>query len=309
VERANNGLVTQQNRPNPNVSSFAAFVHEGTSTYHSGQARVSRRFSERLGFQLSYTLARSTDDGSGIFNFSQPNGLELGDLAGAVDPDLNRGPSAFDRTHTFAGAVQYTTGGPWAVLRDIQINTIVIARTGAPSRIAQTNLSDWNRMAALPTASALQQRPNLIGNLDDLQLPDMVQEGTGLRYLRAPTDPRFPLGPSGPVFAIVNGVRTLVLPFGGVGTLGRGVIRDPGEVNVDLAIARRFPLVGRSGVTIRAEAFNVINKVNFNGPGANNNLTVTTNAAGEPVFNSPTFGLITSAKPARFIQIVTRFDF
>jgi hypothetical protein len=209
----------------------------------------------------------------------------------------------------FAGAVQYTTGGPWAALRDIQINTIVIARSGAPSRIAQTNLTDWNRMLALPAASALQQRPNLIGDLNNLVLPDKVAEGTGIRYLRAPTDPLFPLGPSGPVFATINGVRTLVLPFTGVGSLERGVIRDPGEVNVDLAIARRFPLVGRTGLTIRAEAFNVINKVNFNGPGANNNLTVTTNAAGQAVFNSPNFGVITSAKSARFIQIVTRFDF
>jgi hypothetical protein len=309
VERAANGLVTQQNRPNPNVTSFAAFVHEGSSDYHSGQARVSRRFSERLGFQLSYTLARATDDGSGIFNFSQPNGLELGDLAGAVDPAVNRGPSAFDRTHVFAGAVQYTTGGPWAVLRDIQINTIVIARSGAPSRIAQTNLTDWNRMPALPAASALQQRPDLIGDIDNLRLPATVPEGTGIRYLRAPTDPLFPLAPSGPVFANISGVRTLVLPFTGAGSLGRGVIRDPGEVNVDLAIARRFPLVGRTGLTIRAEAFNVLNRVNLNGPGGNNNLTVTTNAAGQAVFNSPNFGLITSAKAARFVQIVTRLDF
>ena len=65
----------------------------------------------------------------------------------------------------------------------------------------------------------------------------------------------------------------------------------------------------RAGVTVRAEAFNVINRVNFNGPGGNNNLTVTTNAAGQAIFNSPNFGLITSAKAARFIQIVTRFDF
>ena len=91
-------------------------------------------------------------------------------------------------------------------------------------------------------------------------------------------------------FETINGVRTLVLPFTGVGSLERGVIRDPGELNVDLAIARRFPIAGRAGVTIRAEAFNVINRVNFNGPAGNNNLTVTTNAAGQAIFNSPNFG-------------------
>jgi len=309
VERASSGLATQQNRPNPNVSSFAAFVHEGSSSYHSAQVSVSRRFAARLGFRTSYTLSKSTDDGSGIFNFSQPNGLEIGDLAGAVDPDVNRGPSAFDRTHVFAGAVQYTTGGPWAVLRDIQINTIVIARSGMPSKINQTNLTDWNRMIALPAASALQQRPNLAGHIDNLRLKQLVRDGTSIRYLIPTTDPNFPLAPSGPVFANIGGVRTLVLPFTGVGTLPRGVVRDPGEVNVDLAIARRFGFPSRTGVTIRAEAFNLLNRVNFNGPGGNNSLTVTTNAAGQAIFNSPNFGLITSAKAARFVQLVVRFDF
>jgi hypothetical protein len=309
VERANSGLVTQQNRPNPNVSSFAAFVHEGTSDYHSAQVRVSRRFTERLGFQTSYTLARSMDDGSGIFNFSQPNGLELGDLAGAVDPDVNRGPSALDRTHTFAGAIQYTTGGPWAALRNIEINAILIARSGMPSRITQTNLTDWNRMPALPGASALQQRPNLVGNIDTLRLKKTVRAGTAIQYLIPTTDPNFPLAPSGPVFANINGVRTLVLPFTGPGTLKRGVLRDPGEFNVDFAIARRFPLGGGTGITFRAEIFNLLNTVNLNGPGSNNNLIVATNTAGQPVFNAPNFGLITSAKAARFVQLVTRFDF
>lgn len=113
-----------------------------------------------------------------------------------------------------------------------------------------------------------------MGNIDHLRLPETVQAG-----------------------------------FTGPGTLGRGVIRDPGEFNVDLAITRRFPLGGRMGVTLRAEIFNVLDTVNLNGPGGNNNLTVTTNAAGQPVFNSPNFGLITSAKAARFVQLVTRFDF
>jgi hypothetical protein len=73
---------------------------------------VSRRFTERLGFQTSYTLARSRDDGSGIFNFSQPNGLEIGDLAGAVETDVNRGPSALDRTPRLPAQSSTRPAGP-----------------------------------------------------------------------------------------------------------------------------------------------------------------------------------------------------
>jgi hypothetical protein len=62
------------------------------------------------------------------------------------------------------------------------------------------------------------------------------------------------------------------------------------------------------GLTLRAEAFNLLHKVNFNGP--DTSLTVIADPrTGQPVFSSPSFGLITSAKPARFMQLVARIDF
>lgn len=57
----------------------------------------------------------------------------------------------------------------------------------------------------------------------------------------------------------------------------------------------------------RGEAFNLLNHVNLNGP--DTGLSVIANAAGRPVWNSPNFGLITSAKSARFMQLVARIDF
>jgi hypothetical protein len=48
--------------------------------------------------------------------------------------------------------------------------------------------------------------------------------------------------------------------------------------------------------------------VNFNAPSSG--LTVTADPrTGAAIFNSPNFGLITSARAARFMQLVARFDF
>lgn len=53
---------------------------------------------------------------------------------------------------------------------------------------------------------------------------------------------------------------------------------------------------------------NLLNNVNLNNPNTSLNVTVDPQN-GEAVFNSPNFGLITSAKAARFIQLVARIDF
>jgi hypothetical protein len=210
---------------------------------------------------------------------------------------LNRSLSSFDRPHIFAMAVQYTTGGP-AWLRNIQTNVIVTARSGLPDTIIQNNLH--------PLAG--QQRPSVVGENTGGYAPSDTSEGAAIRRLMAPTDPNFPFRPVGPLFSGSGANRVLVLPFEGPGNLGRNTTRDPGEFNVDLAVARRLKLTGGFGLTLRMEAFNLLNRVNLNGPNTTLNVIVDPRT-GEAVFSSPSFGLITTAKSARFMQLVARLDF
>ena len=82
---------------------------------------------------------------------------------------------------------------------------------------------------------------------------------------------------------------------GAVGT--RGIMRGPGFFNMDASIAKAFsmPWEGQR-VQFRAEAFNVLNKVNFN----QFNQSIT----------SPTaFGQFTSAFDARVMQFALRYEF
>jgi hypothetical protein len=61
-----------------------------------------------------------------------------------------------------------------------------------------------------------------------------------------------------------------------------------------IAWGRVFDLRERLQFTIRVAA---------------SSLTLTTNSAGQPIWNSPNYGLITAAGQSRFLQLAGRFDF
>jgi hypothetical protein len=191
--------------------------------------------------------------------------------------------------------LQYRTRGPWW-LRDWDVDPIVTARTGLPITINQNNLN--------PAASQL--RPNVISTAS-IYLPSPQPNGNGLQYLVPANSSNFPLGPVGPLFTGSGSSRTLVLPAG-VGSLGRNTVRTPGEFDLDLALDRRFAFSERMALRVRAEAFNALNHTNLNSP--DTTLSVQADPrTGQAVFNSPLFGLITSARAARFLQLVLRFEF
>lgn len=296
VASANTSLTTQLARPFPTVGSFNSISMAGTSSYNALQVGVNRQYSSNLAFTANYTWSRSIDDSSGIYSFSQPSGLNAGQFPNTFRY-LDRGLSEFDRPHSFTGSIIYhTTGNKW--LRNFEISPILTARSGIPIYISQNNLNP----------AATQLRPDLVNPQADIYA-HYAPSGTAVRYLLPTSSPNFPLAPVGPLFTGSGSSRRLVLPAS-IGTLGRNVYRGPGELNLDLSVGRQFPLTERFKLDIRAEAFNVLNHTNFQSPSASaNQLTVTASSTGQPIFNSPNFGQITSANPSRFLQLVARFEF
>jgi hypothetical protein len=307
VARAGNNLAIQNARPFPNVGTLNEFFHGGRSNYHSAQLHLRREFASGLGFQTAYTLSRSKDDGSGIFSFSQPNGLQRG-LIPTFNRNLDYGLSAFDRTHVFTAAANYEL--PWgegrhwladrsvarAVLGGFQLNALVTARSGLPATITETGIG------ALPLS---QPRPDGNGPLATELVPG--PNGT-VRYFPAPGDPGFPFAPVGPLYTGSGATRTQILPVG-IGNVGRNTVRGPAEYNVDMSIVRRFRLIGSANVNVRAEAFNVLNHTNFQlNPNQTTILPVQV-VNGQAAFVAPSFGLINSALPSRRLQLVVRLDF
>ena len=109
--------------------------------------------------------------------------------------------------------------------------------------------------------AASQTRPYVISNTS-LYLPSPQANGNGLQYLLPANSTNFPLAPAGPLFTGTGTSRKLILPAG-IGTLGRNTARTPGELDLDLAIDRKFALTERLKLQVRAEAFNVFNRVRF----------------------------------------------
>lgn len=78
----------------------------------------------------------------------------------------------------------------------------------------------------------------------------------------------------------------------------------------DISIIREFHFKEKLRLQLGGEAFNVFNHTNFNGPNVDLNvIAMAVNGQDAAVFNSPNFGLITSAKAPRFLQLVARIEF
>ena len=294
IAQVNTAVNTQNARPYPNIGAFSATTMAGHSSYHGLQVSARRQYSSNLAFIANYSWSKSIDDGDGLFSFSQPTGLNGGQFPSQFR-QFDRSLSEFDRTHNFTTAIQYHTTGPrW--LRDFDIDPILTARTGLPITINQNNLN--------PAASQL--RPNVI-NGNSIYVSNPYPNGTGIQYLVPANATNFPLGPVGPLFTGTGASRTLILPAG-IGSLGRDTVRSPGELDLDLAVDRKFAVTERCKLQIRVEAFNLLNHTNFLPP--NTTLSVIADPkTSQPVFNSPQFGLITASRAARFMQIVARFEF
>jgi hypothetical protein len=121
-------------------------------------------------------------------------------------------------------------------------------------------------------ASAAGGRPDLI---DQANLPSNLR--TVDRWFNTAAFAEVPVGANRP------------------GNAGRGVVDAPGVVRWDFSLFKRFPLSERASIQLRGEAFNVLNRTNFNAP------TV--------ALGNANFGRILGARDARQIQLAAKLVF
>jgi hypothetical protein len=104
---------------------------------------------------------------------------------------------------------------------------------------------------------------------------------------------------------IANGTSIADEDFGDSGV---GIVRGPGQHNLDLAVERAVPIRENSQFIVRAEAFNLTNTPQFGAPntslGYGNPLL--------PAVASPGFGVITGEQGGphpRIVQLAAKFQF
>ena len=222
------------------------------ANYNSLQASLTKQLSRGLQFLGSYTWSRTLDETSGS---SGSQVFELWLLTNNQrDPRQNYGPTDFDRTHRAVFNFTYDLPGirnfP-AILRAFtsnwQASGILVAQSGTPITILDPSAGAVYGNYSFENRAQLSGKP--IGTKGSLF--SRVQG----HYLNAAAFTSAPLAP--------NGVSAGDTDFGNSGV---GIVRGPGQRNIDIALERPLHIVETQSIHLRAEFFNLTNTPNFANP-------------------------------------------
>ena len=209
----------------------------GSSTYHSLQTKVEKRFSNNLSFLGAYTFGKSIDEQSQA---------SLGfDNSTSVRSEYNyrweKSRSDYDQTHRFV--VSYTYEVPF----------------GRKLKGAAKMLADGWQIRGHPLIHYRHA------------VHDSCADGFFQRRRRCASRRRCWACPTTPA-----GGRSRQQWFnpaaftnpgdGQFGNVGRNTLSGPGNVSIDFSIFKNFTINDRAKVQFRTEFFNLINHPNFRGP-------------------------------------------
>jgi hypothetical protein len=257
----------QARRPIPQLSNINAIRFDGKSIYHGLTFKTERRLQDNYAFTVSYTLSTSKDDASSpgptAAEFNRPQNVR--DIF-----DGEWAHSSFDHRHQFVASGTYELplfagagGVKEALIAGWRFNTIITARSGSPFTV---NLGiDQANVGAGPA-----QRPDQVG------------------------DPNLPRGEATPERWFDTDAFGLPERFT-FGSAPRNSVVGPGFANVDVSIAKTWPVQDGQQLEFRWEIFNLLNRTNFDLPNR--------------IFGTPNFGRIFSASTPREMQFGLRFSF
>jgi hypothetical protein len=272
--------------PGVNPALLEAFYPNSDSAYSGLQATVSHKFSKGLYFQSAYTYAKSIDDVStaSVAFITRVNDQNSG--------EASRGLSDFDHRQRFVTSFNYDLPF-WAERHDAAgyvlggwgITSVIIAQSGSPITIMDSNGATAYTLASAPVATANFAPGFNCGNaLNSGSMATKIANWVNpLAYQSAPVVPFSPDGATG------------------YGDSPRNCIYGPDQVNVDFTLAKTFKLGERMNLRFRTEVFNLFNHPSFQNPLGTGFANI---AAG------PQVGEITQTNGTpRLIQFSLKFSF
>jgi len=300
----NGGLLRRVGLPenfivvNPQFGSVALHGNPDNSTYHAMQSQITKRLSNGVSGQFSYTWSRSL----GATGVRDPRNLGLA-----------KGLNSFHRTHNIKS--HYSWGLPFGPNRAFLAN--------APSWVHRavegwelSGIFSWTSGAPLTFSSSRQTLTNRGTNYADLvgALPKdlgkvQVADGGIVTYFSGLSTAPAPI----PAFGgdttlrgrftnqvVVDKSGNVILQNpqpGTTGNLGLALsgIEGPARLGLDMALQKRTRLSEGTMFTIRADAVNVLNRPIWNNPNTD--------------INSSSFGRITGAGGSRTVTVNARVDF
>jgi hypothetical protein len=275
---------------------LALFVRTNNdiSNYHAATFTLRKRPSHGLQFDLNYTFSRSLDRLGAVQNSAST-------YETSFNPDLQYGPSLFDRTHVFNGIFNYDlpAGGGHKfhfsnsvadkVIAGWYVSGVFRASSGVPRGVFAGNFGGGSFAGSqnlIPTVS-----PGSISGGAHFGVTGSSNVGTAGNInifadpLAASKDFRFPL-------------------LGSDGRDGSGnPVRGLGFWNLDSRLGKVTSFRERYKIEVSADFFNIFNHVNFNDPSLN-------------LLSPQTFGVISSdlipanrQQGSRWIELGLRVSF
>jgi hypothetical protein len=257
----------------PLLGDIRELSNSAHSIYHGLQTKFERRFSRGLYFLSSYTWSKSIDD--------QSNGTDNAIASGQypqdpLNPSLDRGLSSFNRPQVFvANSVwEIPLGRGWH-------------QSGAAG-VFRNIVYGW-QLSGIFTAETGTPFSVL------MNCADINAQGNNCRPNRI-AGGALPSGRQS-INEWFNTAAFVIPSTPAYGSAGRNILSGPGTMNLDCGLSRSIHLgnVETRRMQIRAEFFNALNHANFGLP--------------QSSIDSPAFGTITTAAPARTIQLGARLEF
>lgn len=271
---------------NPNIGQLSALFWTGFSKYHALQVRANKRMTHHFQTTVSYTWAKSIDDGSSsTFGDSFANSVSSLPFWA---PDRRVGLSDFDIRHNlvinalyelphFQGITNKIFGG-WQLGGIFQVST------------------------GLPLTPLISGDPLGLKSADTFAFPDRlltagctgnpVNTQNRLHYIKTqcfafPTDPTGAKQPTR------------------LGSSGRNSVTGPGLQDLDFSLIKNTNITERLNLQFRTEFFNILNHVNYaNPPKASTQLFSASGAA------LPSAGALTqTATSSRQLQFALKLMF
>jgi hypothetical protein len=279
----------------PQGSLFSQSIFVGN--YNSLQATITKRFNHGFEIQASYVWSKNLDElggegGNDVFESQLPsndqNHLRQSSYGLAGDDRDQRIVANF-----VWSAPKFRSAPVPAryLLTDWQFSGIGVIQSGAPLSIFDGNAgSVYGNFNNRAESTGL--NPSTHGSLFSRVV------GTG-RYLNGAA---FTPAPEAP-----NGTSPADQDFGNSGV---GIVRGPGQHNLDLAVERVFPVRKESSFRFRAEVFNLTNTPQFGNPNTSVGFAVPQPGVPNPV--SSTFGQISGEEGGphpRIIQFAAKYLF
>jgi hypothetical protein len=284
------GCITnfQSRVPMPNYTSVVGTLPWGYSDYNGLQAKVEKRFSSGLYLLNAFTWSKALDiapqseDGSGGCDNC---GNFIPSVQNIYNYKADHGISANNRPLLNVTSLVWTLPvgrGHWlggnmnriwdTVLGGWQMTDIFQARSGDPITFAYSPDGDTQVSPLITINGRNSYRPNQSG-------PAIATNKSYKGYFN------------------LNSFST-PQPYAPFGNSPRNAVRGYAFWQLDTGLTKDFSLVRGAHFQFRAEAFNITNRTNFGEPNSVYNGA-----------NSTTFGVITSALPARELQMAAKIVF